>query len=237
VLTLQEIKMDKLKKQKKRDAIDEEDIENEPKNSKKKSKPLKKLSPTDEYFANLNTVVQANNMIGYVPLVAIVRDGEEEEDEDDKNEFTAAELNSLRCVLVNAKRQSLIDSAMKFVDPNGGWFNTNSGNIVIEGIPKEVKKAKAKKTIPEQFDQMFALTYALKELDFWMHDNECWGKGEDLEKAITLLGKTWKKLLTKSNTELGIDAEFSRPGIESLLLQFAESVENCESIEKEFKWN
>ena len=226
--------MDKLKKQKKSTKEDVE--ENEPKNSKKKSKPLKKLSPTDEYFANLNTVVQANNMIGYLPLVAIVREAEEEED-DDKNEFTEAELSSLRCVLVNAKRQSLIDSAMKFVDPNGGWFNTNSGNIVIEGIPKQVKKAKAKKTIPEQFDQMFALTYALKELDFWMHDNECWGKGEDLEKAITLLGKTWTKLLTKSNTELGIDAEFSRPGIEALLSQFAESVEACESIEKEFKWN
>lgn len=139
-----EKKMDKLKKQKKskkedienepknskrdgNDDVDEEDVEeNEPKNSKKKSKPLKKLSPTDEYFANLNTVVQANNMIGYLPLVAIVRDDEaEEEDDDDKNEeFTAAELNSLRCVLVNANRQSLIDSAIKFVDPNGGWFNT-----------------------------------------------------------------------------------------------------------------
>ena len=126
---------------------------------------------------------------------------------------------------------------MKFVDPNGGWFNTNSGNIVIDGIPNQVKKAKAKKTIPEQFDRMFALTYALKELDFWMHDNECWGEGEDLEKAITLLGKTWTKLLTKSNAELGIDAEFTRPGIEKLLTQFAESVEACESIEKEFKWN
>lgn len=70
-----------------------------------------------------------------------------------------------------------------------------------------------------------------------MHDNECWGEGGDLDKAIILLGKTWKKLLTKSNAELGIDEEYTRPGIESLLSQFANSVHSCESTEIEFKWN
>jgi hypothetical protein len=84
---------------------------------------------------------------------------------------------------------------------------------------------------------MFSLTYALKELDFWMNDNEMYGEGEDLEKVIDLLGKTWKTLLSKSNAELGIDAEYTRPGIESLLSQFAETVDSCECIENEFNWN
>ena len=30
---------------------------------------------------------------------------------------------------------------MKFVDPHDGMFNTHSGNIVIAGIPGQIKKA------------------------------------------------------------------------------------------------
>ena len=60
---------------------------------------------------------------------------------------------------------------------DGGFamFNTSDGNMICMGIPKEVKKAMSKKTLPECFDSLFALTHGLKSYDFWMNDNECWG--------------------------------------------------------------
>lgn len=88
----------------------------------------------------------------------------------------------------------------------------------------------------KKFDAMFALTYCLNDFDIWMNDNECWGEGGELEQAITLLGKTWKKLLKKSNEELGIDAEYTRKGIEALLEKFEETVDSCESITNSFEW-
>ena len=51
--------------------------------------------------------------------------------------------------------------ADKFVDPNGGWFNTHTGNVVISGIPKKIKAAARAKSIPVRFETLFALTYAL----------------------------------------------------------------------------
>ena len=70
-----------------------------------------------------------------------------------------------------------------------------------------------------QFDALFGLTHGLKSYDTWMHDNECWEPGCELEKAIKALAKAWKDTLKKGDAELGIDPEFTRPGIESLLEQ------------------
>ena len=58
------------------------------------------------------------------------------------------------------------------------------GNNVVFGIPIEVKKALKKKTRSQRFDALFALTYALKITDFWMHDNEFGVPGGKLELAI-----------------------------------------------------
>jgi hypothetical protein len=109
-------------------------------------------------------------------------------------------------------------------------------NPIISGISQEVAKALAMNTFAEKFDAMFALTYALKQLDFWMHYNDMHGENEELENVIDLLGNTWKALLSNTNTELGIDEEYTRPGIESLLSQFAEDVKYCQNTIDEFNW-
>ena len=95
---------------------------------------------------------------------------------------------------------------------------------------------KTLKTLPEKFDALFALTHALFVDDKWMSDNECWGEGGNLELAIKQLSKAWVKLLAHSDTELDIDPEFTRPGIESLLEQFAKKIEHTGCIEFAFNW-
>eukprot|EP00038_Savillea_parva_P014515 m.216293 g.216293 ORF g.216293 m.216293 type:complete len:120 (-) comp28271_c0_seq1:218-577(-) len=116
-------------------------------------------------------------------------------------------------------------------------FDTNTGNCIIDGIPAQVKQALKKPTGPGKFDALFALTSALKDYDCWMNDNECWQPGEQLEKSIAILATAWRSLLKKSDTELGIDAEFTRPGIEALLEQFEQELKECEATEDlPFKW-
>ena len=96
--------------------------------------------------------------------------------------------------------------------------------MICFGIPREIKKALKKATVPQQFDELFALTYSLNSFDFWMHDNECWEKGGALEKAMKALGKAWRDMLKQSDAVLGIDAEYTRPGIEALLTKLTEEV-------------
>jgi len=203
------------------------------------------LSPEDEYWNKVDQVKAACGGSGYMIIVGLGDDDEEddEDDEDDyegdkenvKKNYTAEQLDTLRLVILNDRRIKFLDKAEKFTDPNDGWFNTSTGNKVIFGIPSEVKKAMKFKTFPEKFDAFFALTYCLYENDIWMNDNECWGQGSELDQAISILGKTWKSLLPKSNEELGID-EYTRNGVEALLEKFEETVDSCESINISFEW-
>ena len=100
-------------------------------------------------------------------------------------------------------------------------------------------------------DHLFALTHAImrwciihfmpplhsQDFDFWMHDNECWEPGQELEKAIKALAKAWRDMLRRSDAELGIDAEYTRPGIEALLGQLQDHFECCEAAEDfPFNW-
>ena len=52
----------------------------------------------------------------------------------------------------------------------------------------------SKKDLKQRFDALFALTYQLKSYDFWMHDNECWEPGGELERALAALGKAYASL-------------------------------------------
>ena len=60
---------------------------------------------------------------------------------------------------------------------------------------------------------------------------------EKLEKSMKVLGKAWRDLLKNPDAALGIDTEFTRPGIEALLGQLETVFEQCEpTSEFEFKW-
>ena len=55
-----------------------------------------------------------------------------------------------------------------------------------------------------------------------------WEEGGECEKAVAVLAKAWKALLLCSNDELGIDAAFTRPGVEALLMKFANTLASVE---------
>ena len=205
----------------------------------KKQKTAAAATPNKtRFFENLDAVLEARGGVGQMLIVGIGGDDEEDEEEEEDlgKDYTEEQLATLRYIIITNKRAKLIEKAYDFTDPNGGWFNTNSGNIVIAGIPAQITKALKPKDIPSRFDGLFALTTALDTNDYWLHDNECYGEDGTLDKAIIKLGKAWKALLKHTSDELGIDPEYTRPGIESLLSKFEEKVGETDCIEVDFKW-
>jgi hypothetical protein len=214
-------------------------------------KPARIESPKDAHFSKLNAVIETLQMKGQM-LVRGVDSGDEDADEEDEDEdgqggegeegtgYTAEQMTNLRHILINDSRDKAIKAGHKFAscgqDTGFGMFNTHTGNMVIQGIPKEVSKCMKKKTISDRFDCLFGLTHGLKSFDTWMFDNEEWGEGNALDAAIKLLATSWRDLLKEPDAVLGIDSEYTRPGIECLLDQFAEDCREAESISEEFYW-
>ena len=67
-------------------------------------------------------------------------------------------------------------------------------------------------------------THSIK--DCWMHDHECGWGGESMVKK---LGQMWKKILSKSDADLGIDTEFTCSGVVCFLEGFKKMVEEIET--------
>ena len=59
-----------------------------------------------------------------------------------------------------------------------------------------------RKTIPDRFDSMFGLMYGLLHYESWIHDNECWGEGGELEKVILLYTCQRMEKITPINRSL-----------------------------------
>lgn len=181
----------------------------------------------DKFFDHLEATVKSKGAKGPMMIVGIEGDEDDEDEEDDEKpevDYSEEQLATLRYVLITNKREKALDKFMQFADPDDGFFTTSTGNQIIMQIPGEVNKILKMKAIPDRFDALFALTYCLNDLDMWMNDNECWEEGGDLAKAVKVLGNAWKNLLKSSDAELGIDAEFTRPGTLALLSKFEDSL-------------
>eukprot|EP00600_Ochromonadales_sp_CCMP1393_P009399 CAMPEP_0174968664 /NCGR_PEP_ID=MMETSP0004_2-20121128/8267_1 /TAXON_ID=420556 /ORGANISM="Ochromonas sp., Strain CCMP1393" /LENGTH=241 /DNA_ID=CAMNT_0016217937 /DNA_START=20 /DNA_END=745 /DNA_ORIENTATION=- len=203
-----------------------------------------KLSPYGVFLARLKEAEEKYAAKGSAYIVGAMDDDDEEEEEDEEEEddeekladkCTQAQVDRIRVCLITENREKEMNAASKFVScGQSGFmmFDTQSGNQVIMGIPKQVQKAMKKKTLSERFDALFGLTFQLNYLDFWINDNELWQEGDEMDQAISLLGKKWKALLKSSNDELGIDEEFTRPGTIALLSALNESISSVSNTAK-----
>lgn len=144
-------------------------------------------------------------------------------------------------ILLTKSRKAAIETAKDFAlleqPEESAWFNTMSGDTLISGIPGEIRDAQGKPSGREQFDALFSLTYALKRYPYWIWDNSVWEKGDLLEKALMQLGVAWYEMLQRSDDELGIDPEVTRPGAIGLLQQFHNMAQEQESGPYRFPWN
>ena len=64
-----------------------------------------------------------------------------------------------------------------------------------------------------------------------MRDNE--GEMYDM---VEDLGSLWKQLLKTSDADLGIDAEYTRPGVLALLQDLAAELEKCQDCNMDYEF-
>jgi len=141
------------------------------------------LSFKDEHFKLLEETIASCSALGSCLIVGIDRDDSdstESSSSDEDEELTEEQVLSLRRIIITENREKALRRATKFA--TGGqrgcmMFNTDSGNMLIAELPREIRKAMKKVSLPDQFDALFGLTYSIYQYDYWMTDNEMYGPG------------------------------------------------------------
>lgn len=190
----------------------------------------------------LKEVLIRTNAVGYYFQRGIEDDDDEDEDEDEEEDdeeeeeedkkktekkervFTEEEVAQLRYIVLTKRREHLMESMDKALlrDQYGDsvmMFNTSFSYDVLSLVPKELKKIASMKKIGEAFDRLLCLTHSISSYDAWLFDYE---DREGMERMLKSLGSQWKKFLVKTDEELEIDPEFTRPAIIDMLESFQE---------------
>lgn len=146
-------------------------------------------------------------------------------------------MNKLRYILYTPRRKQYLDEMDRLIlgdqaDDPIQMFNTSFSYHVFAVVPREVAKIQRKTSLTDKFDHLLGLTKAVAGNDVWMNDYEDF---DALKSMLSALGRCWKSVLAHSNEELEIDAEFTRPGVETMLKEFAKDVKEGPQAPT-FKW-
>jgi len=131
-------------------------------------------------------------------------------------------------IMVNKRRGKYMDDMNELVLGDQAnsmmiMLNTSFSYRVEDIVTSEFKSLYSrKKNWSEKYDMLLGLTSALSDHDVWMHDNE-----GGMDVVVKQLAKWWKSVLAKSDTELGIDSEYTRLGTVAMLEDFQNQIEEC----------
>jgi len=192
----------------------------------------------DRYLQRLQEFIGPNAGSILIRGVTERRVGErddDDDDDDDDEDYSDEQLNWCRHIILTPNRKKQVEKMQTFANPDEGFFNSRTSNQIILGLEHEVNRAMSKVLPSEKFDALFALTYVLSQDSYWIYDNEFWEENDLLDRSIRLLAKAWRFLLKKPNAELGVDEEYTRPGIETFLEKFKEMISNCQYVNAKFK--
>jgi hypothetical protein len=128
-------------------------------------------------------------------------DEEEEEEEKSNDEWTDAELDYMRWVIITQRRADELENMQELVlgEQAGDsmlMFNTSFSYEIMDSFGELASEVKKTKDFGAKLDKLFAYTHAIDSHDVWVHDHECgWGG----ERFIAGLAKLWKVALKKSD--------------------------------------
>jgi hypothetical protein len=206
------------------------------------SPPRKKLKPNKSPYELLMERLQlksdAVGGVGY-SLVRGVSPALDENDyaEQDEENFnpnlcSQTQVDHVRILIVTKDRQAqMISMAGCLVSDNEDEDDESqlasrvwNAWRTFQGMYRNAKCWKNK------LDMILGFTDAIKENDGWMSCTDSWC---DMTVGLARL---WKTLLKKSPDELGIDVEFTLPGIMCLLQDFQDQVETVEKTAMQFQY-
>jgi len=189
--------------------------------------PAKAELPADRYYKQLDEVVARCNGLGVMVVRGLpVKKGQEDaENPEPKKKYeklTDSDLKALRYIVIDKARDKYLTQIMrqflgKNYDREWMMFGTSDSFPFIVGIEEEVYKTSFR-PLPERFNRLLAVTTTCDMYDFWYYRTDM---PDEAAMVIRLLGFAWMDLLMHTDEELGIDSEFTRPGIEALLRDLA----------------
>lgn len=201
-------------------------------------------SPYDIEMERLQSVCDQCNGVGYSLVRGVARspssdEGDEDDDNFDPTKCSQAQVDHVRVIVITKDRQERMDQMGRLVlGKQYGeqllHFNTSFSYDVLNAWNEFTVRFHDAKDNQEKFDLLLGFTHTIKEHDVWMHDHEAGWGGDDMVKQ---LGQSWTLVLPKTDQELGIDSEYTRPGIVALLEQFKEAVESAQGASAPMQFN
>jgi hypothetical protein len=205
------------------------------------NKKAKTLTLHELYLEEQKAFMEAEDLVDSILVEGMEADGTNDEVDDVKTlTYTAEQVGKLRYVMLTKDRAAAMKRYRKKIlgdQAESGTtmkFNTSYSFIVFDEqfcLDCDLKK---QKNVAEQFNMLFAFTNIIHQYDVWLKDYD----DEDaLIETINGLAKCWNAILKKTDAQLGIDSEYTRPGVLTFLEKFKNLVESAESDDPiEFKY-
>lgn len=139
---------------------------------------------------------------------------------------TQQEVNYIRCIIMTPEREKAIDEMTQLI------LGSNLGKKTKMICPSKFadKVLKAFHAMQTQFKNyrywskklniLLGFTIAINRYDCWL-DCEQEGKMDDM---VSGLFDMWKKILHRSEDDLGIDSSFTRPGLDHLVFTLFDKI-------------
>lgn len=205
-------------------------FDHEPPNKRRKHEEMLPKSPYQFEMERLQQVCDRCRGVGYSLIRGVARDSDANEDDFDPIQCTQEQVDHVRVIVITKERQDRMEEMSKLIlgEQHGQElmsFSTSFSYQVINAWNAFTVRFQEAADWEEKFDLLLGFTDTLKEHDIWMHDHEIgWGG----EKMVRQLALSWSLVLRRNDQELGIDPEYTRPGIIALLEQFKEATESAD---------
>lgn len=144
--------------------------------------------------------------------------------------YTQKEVDWIRCIILPPDRERAIEEMTELIlgDQYDGhslpMFNPSSfASNVLSAFEVMETNFKNKRLWSKKLNILLGFTVVLQQYDSWM-DGLYNSDRRRLDGMITEIFTMWSRVMKKSSVDLGIDDEFTRPGIEYFLIKFKDSV-------------
>lgn len=189
-------------------------------------------NPYQRWMQDIQRVMKEQQADGWITVRCT--DDPDLHDEDDSDSdcgdypsaYTQREVDWIRCVIMPAERVKSVEEMTRLVlgehyGQSQKLMNPVTFATHVLSVFEEMNgNFKRLRTWSKKLNLLFGFTIAVRQYDSWLDDN----LGGRMDDMITELGTSWKRVIKRSSADLGIDDEFTRPGLECLLDKFFDTV-------------
>lgn len=189
-------------------------------------------TPYQQWVDRIQRVMKQENATGWITIRGtddwdFYDDNSSDEEYDgESSPYTTKEVNHIRAILLSPERERAVDKMTKLII--GVQYSStvkvlepcSFASHVLSTFRLMETEFKNYRLWSKKFDILFGYTSAIARYDAWLDGNDD-GQMNDMVNDIFDM---WERVMKRSSSDLGIDDEFSRPGVECFLRKFEDNV-------------